>query len=147
VINEGEKLLFLDMEGKIKKNLKLKSKINDIIFLNDEEFIGISEEGLSFNRIPEYIHEKTILLNVYNEKESCNNIDVYVKSNDAQEKFMFVEEETGTPIAPYYLATYKNNTIVKILGSKAKSIIMRIDSPQGNKIEGIVVNADKVFLK
>jgi hypothetical protein len=147
ITGDGNFIYFLDARGNIEKNIKLSKEVKDVFIMDANNLIVMTDKELISVSLPDYISEKNVMLNIYSSEVACNNIDIFIKSNDANEKFAFIDLETSTEIAPYFLATHKNETIVKILGSTAKKIGMKILIPEGTEIEGIVVNPDRLFLK
>jgi hypothetical protein len=145
---DGNRLFYMNSEGGVEKNIQLSESVKDIFFTKDtSEFVMISDQKIIKVTLPDYKHESELILNIFESDKDCNNIDIFIKSSDGREKYAFIDTETVSSIAPFYLATYENNTIVKLLGSTAKHIIMKISIPEGTQIEGIVVNANRLFLK
>jgi hypothetical protein len=144
---DGNKLYFLNAKGEVERNLELSGKIKNIYVKNQYEFYLISGEKLIEVKVPEYKETPEIVLDVFSSENPCNNIDIYVKGSSGKEKFVFIDKDTLTQIAPYYIGVYEKNTIIKLLGSTAKNITMKMTTSSETEIEGIVVNADRVFLK
>lgn len=145
-INCQDKLLVIDEDGNIKSNIKLGfDKIQDIIFENNKAFIFSGSE-LSWYIIPNYIFENEFNAILY-DGEPCNSIDIFVKGNTGNELIMLLDSETLEQIQPTYYATYKGNSYIKILGKTIKSLTAKITVFEDTVIEGIVVKADRIFVK
>lgn len=142
------RLLVIDETGKILKNFKLNSdRIDDIIFMeSNKEILVFSEKDVVLYKIFEYFPENEIVLSSPIGKE-FNLIEVFSKSNDGQEKILVVNEDTLDQIIPSVYLSFEKYTFIRILGSSASSIIIRMSVPEGTEIDGVIVHKDRIFLK
>ena len=88
-----------------------------------------------------------VVLNIYKGETTCNNIDVFVKSTTGKEKIAFFDEDTMAQITPFYFGVYKNDIIIKLVGTTATNISMKIYIPSDSQVEGVVVNPNRAFMK
>jgi hypothetical protein len=140
-------LYFLNANGNVEKNLKLSEPIKTVSLIEfKDEFFYISKDKIILVKIPEY-SDKEVLLDIYSSELSCNNIDVYVKSSTGKEKIAFFDTDTLTEIVPFYYVSYRGNIIIKLLESTAKKISMKIGIPKDSGVEGVVISANRLFMK
>jgi hypothetical protein len=147
VAAEGDRVYFIGSDSTVHKNLKLTSKTDLMFFSGKDELIQVSGDKIVRIKVPEYKESREVTLSIYESDAACNNIDIIVKGCRGTEKFAFFNTETLDGIAPYYIASYRDKTIVKLYGATAKSISMKIAVESGTEIEGVAVKADRLFLK
>jgi len=145
-INYNDTLLVINEDGEIENNIKLDGlKSQDVIFDGNKIYIPSNSE-LSWYTIPNYIFEPEFNTILY-DGDPCNSIDIFIKGNTGEELVTLLDPETLEQIQPTYYVTYQGNSYIKILGRTITSITAKITVFEGTEIEGIVVKADRIFVK
>jgi hypothetical protein len=147
-INYKDRLIVFDINGNIINNIKLDiDAIQDIIFESENKFYAISDTKLSLYSIPNYAKtEQEFTAQVY-EGEATNNIEILIKSNTGDQLITLIDPESLEEIHPNFHMIYHNDSYIKITGRTITNLIMKIKVTEMTEIEGIVVNADRIFLK
>jgi hypothetical protein len=148
----NSQIITIDQSGSVIKNFYLKGlKSNDIrnVMFRDElkDMVIINGNEILLYRFPEHRYEKEIVYKIYEGTDACNNIDVYVSTNPIKEKIVFTDGTTGAQIQPYYAINDQFGYAFKLLGVASKSVHMKIIPDDNTLIKGVVVNADKIYLK
>lgn len=142
------KLIGMNLSGDVIYNIELDdSEIIDIIFDENNSFYAISDNKVSFYSIPSYNKSELEFTAKVYEGPSTNNIEIFVKSNTGDQLISFVDPDTLEEIQPNYHIIYNNDSFIKISGRNVKELIMKIRITPSTEIEGIVVNANRIFLK
>lgn len=142
------KLIGMNLSGDVIYNIELDdSEILDIIFDENNSFYAISDNKVSFYSIPSYNKSELEFTAKVYEGPSTNNIEIFVKSNTGDQLISFVDPDTLEEIQPNYHIIYNNDSFIKISGRNVKELIMKIRITPSTEIEGIVVNANRIFLK
>jgi hypothetical protein len=147
--DSNNKLIFINWDGSIKKNINLKSasEVYNLIPGKLNEVIVSTKRDVKIFKVPEYRFESEINLKIFSSDKPCNNIDVLVRTTDGKEKVMFIDEETAMPIEPFFHLVNGEGTFAKILGSSAKEIIMKVSVSETTVIKEVLVKADRLYLK
>lgn len=146
VAAESKKVYFIDSEGNVTSNLILNDEIRGVFNLSDKGFVYLSDDKIVSVTVPSKV-DGDITLRIYEGENACNNIDIFVSSSTGKERIAFFDEETLEQLAPFYFGVYKTDIIIKILGSTAKKISMRISIPSDSSVEGVVVSPNRLFMK
>jgi len=147
--NIADKLLMINANGDILANIKMNQYGNiSKMLCSENKIIGIDrKEALHYN-ITSYNYYPEIKLLVFNDPIACNNIDIYIKSNNGKDRVTFYDPNTNEQIRPsYYGITEFNETVINISDCKSTKIVMKINSPKDNEIYGVVVNKNRLFKK
>jgi hypothetical protein len=142
-----DRLMVIDEEGNIEKNLKLVENITASLVLFNNSALVPSKEKIYLYKMSEYSEGGTETLKIYSSEFPCNNINVLIKADREDVKAVFIDEDTAQQIIPSFYLSHNGNTVAKILGSTAKNILMKLEAPKTLKVEGVVVNTDKIFIK
>jgi hypothetical protein len=148
----NNQIITLDQSGKVVKNFYLKGlKSNDVrnvIFRDSQkDMVIVNGNEVLLYRFPEHRFEKEVIFRIYEGTEACNNIDIYISTNPIKEKISFLDGTTGAEIHPYYAINGEFGYAFKLLGVPSKSINMRVLPDESTNLKGVVVNADRVYLK
>ena len=147
--DSNNKLVFIDWDGSVRKNISIKSasEIHSIIPSSDRNFISSTKREVRVFKVPEYRFENEINLKVYSSDKPCNNIEVLVATTDGKERVMFVDEDSATPIEPFFHVSTSEGTFAKILGSTARNIVMKVSVAESTVVKDVIVRADRLYLK
>lgn len=134
-------------EDEIEGSYTIDLPIDDIIFYKGKVYFT-SDGAYSYFEIPVYESKEDVLtFKIYDDKESCNNIDIFVKGAKKENMITFVGRDS-LEIKPSYYAIYnENNAIIKLMNCRSNYIEMSIAVDQNTNIEGIAVKRNKVFLR
>jgi hypothetical protein len=83
---------------------------------------------------------------IFSDTEVCNNIDVFVKGADTQER-VALYNQAGETIQPTAYITHKGNTIIKLINSHATRITLQLQVTPNSVVDGIVVKKNRIFLR
>jgi hypothetical protein len=150
--SNNDQLITINGEGRIIKNFYLKNlkslDIQNVVYRKDQkDMIIVSGNDLMLYRLPDHRFEKELTFKVYDEEVACNNIDIYFSTTPIKEKITFIDADTSAEIRPYYSMNGEFGYIYKIVGSPSKKILMKVLPDETTVINGVVVNADRLFLK
>lgn len=148
VLLKNKRFLEFDVNGNVIKNIFLDSKqeFNEILSIKDDNVLLVSSTTISKFIFPEYTFKDTLSYVIYNELESCNNIDILIRSNGIP-SIIFVDADSSMEIIPSYKLINNNKLVYKLLGSKAKKILIKIGVTENLVIDGICVSPNKIYLR
>lgn len=147
--NANNRLIVIDFDKNVRGNLQLQNTkpVTDILFENDyKDIIVVSGDNLTTYSFPEYNYEETFTAQIV-DGESCNNIEIFIKSNTGKESIMILSGEELSQISPTNYIVTESNSYIRLLGNNSKSIVLKLTVPQDTIIEGIVVSLNRIFLK
>lgn len=108
-------------------------------YLNNEVFSS---------SIPERKYYQEILIDVLQNKKSCNNITICMKSNNGEERAAFIDPSTLKQINPsYYMVINNEISIIKFVDMEIHNLIMKLKVPEETIIESLVVNENRLYYK
>lgn len=84
---------------------------------------------------------------VFENNESCNNIDIFVKGATRSERISLIDMDTNKEILPSYYMVYNSNSIIKLMNCKSTKIKMIISVNDKSDLGGIVIKNNRMFLR
>lgn len=138
---------YLVSENQIVLNAKVSTtRARKFFFYNGVLFIILRHE-IAKLEIPTMLSLASASFLVFDENESCNNIDVLVKGVTSNEKVILYDYETEKEIAPAYSLRYNGCYVAKLSNCTSKKIFLTIALNNNSFIEGIVVKRNKLYSK
>lgn len=145
-ITYNDRLVCITEDGRIHRNMELGiENARNLTFINDKIYLT-SGNTIYWYELPKYTYEENMTLDIY-KGESTNNIEVLIAGSTGDQLITFVDPETLEDINPNYHMVYKNNSYIKITGRNITELVMKMKITKDTVIDGIVVNADRIFLK
>lgn len=140
-------MLYVIKDNEIQMRLKLKHNCSNLAFKDGELFTKSSKHIFKI-ALPNFINgESSLSYVIYRGKEPCNNIDIFVKNANRNERISLFDIDTGKEINPSYYMIYNNNSIIKLTNCKSLNIKMSIVVNEKTSLGGIVVKNNRLFLK
>ena len=143
----ADKILYIVKDNNIEMRLRFNEPVSGLDFKNGEIFSRTKTAYLKI-ALPVFVPAAASLqYKVYNGKESCNNIDIFVKGATRNDRITFTDVDTDKEIIPYYYIIYNGNAIIKLSNCKATNIKMSISVTDKTSLGGFVVKTNRMFIK
>lgn len=141
-----DRLYVLDSEG-VEETLKLEEACQRVKVFNGEVVAVAGSKLVKFQLLKYEKKTDTLSYLVLDEEEPCNNIDILIKGASRAERVILIDAETGKEIIPSFYMVFKGNSVIKLMNSKIKKIILKLSVSPTSKVEGIVLRRNRMFLR
>ena len=144
-----DKMIKITFDRQLLENNKLdKFNTTNLVICADNKYIAIDGKDAVYYTTPKYAFYPKIQYNVYEDDAACNNINIYIKTENLKEPVMFFNANDKTEIIPeFYGITQDDEHIISIRNSDCMKIGMTIDYNKDAVVSGIVINYNREYLK
>ena len=143
----SKNMVYILNENSIEERLQLESDCSRIKILNGE-VVAISGSNLVKFQLTKFsTASDSLLYNILNSDEPCNNLDILIKNVGRSERVTLIDGNTGKEIQASYYLLYKGNAVLKLMNCKSTNIILKLAVTVSSNVEGIVVRKNRMFLR
>lgn len=143
----SKNMVYILSKDQLQETVKLPNSCDRIKIFNGEIILSSDKSIVKFQLDKFEKKTETLSYLLFDDQDPCNNIDIFIKGATRTERVILVDGETNTEIIPSYYMMFKNNSIVKLMNSKVKKLILKLSVTPNSNVEGIVVRKNRMFLR